>query len=90
VEWHTGSYLIGLVLGTLFGWIYWGRNRKSKESTPSASYNSASHAISEQYNELLMGVCRKYPGESRHDTALRYIRQAESNSYCGSAPKQQA
>ena len=58
--------------------------------TPSASHNSASRAISEQYNELLMAVCRKYPGESRHETALRYIRQAESNSRCGSAPKQQA
>lgn len=29
------------------------------------------------YNELLYAVSHKYPGESRHETALRYIRQAE-------------
>lgn len=30
-----------------------------------------------KYNELLYAVGQKYPGESRHETALRYIRQAE-------------
>ena len=30
------------------------------------------------YNELLYAVARKYEGESRHETALRYIREAES------------
>jgi hypothetical protein len=30
-----------------------------------------------KYNELIMAVAKKYQGESRHDTALRYIRQAE-------------
>ena len=29
------------------------------------------------YNELLHAVARKYPGETRHQTALRYIQQAE-------------
>lgn len=29
------------------------------------------------YNELLMSVERCYPGETRHETALRYIQQAE-------------
>lgn len=29
------------------------------------------------YNELLYAVARKYPGETRHQTALRYIQQAE-------------
>ena len=29
------------------------------------------------YRELLYQVETKYPGETRHDTALRYIRQAE-------------
>ena len=33
----------------------------------------------ENYMELLYGVSKKYPGESRHQTALRYIRQAESH-----------
>ena len=30
-----------------------------------------------KYNEILYAVARKFPGESRHETALRYIRQAE-------------
>lgn len=29
------------------------------------------------YDELLMAVGNKYPGETRHETALRYIRTAE-------------
>lgn len=35
------------------------------------------------YNELLFAVGSKYPGETRHETALRYIRQAEERSECG-------
>lgn len=34
--------------------------------------------IAMRYNELLLAVCRKFPGESRHETALRYIRGAEN------------
>lgn len=30
-----------------------------------------------RYEELIFAVCRKYPGESRHETALRYIRERE-------------
>ncbi len=30
------------------------------------------------YNELLFAVGNKYPGETRHQTALRYIQQAEA------------
>lgn len=30
------------------------------------------------YDQLLMAVGNKYPGESRHETALRYIQQAEN------------
>ena len=30
------------------------------------------------YDELLYAVCTKCPGETRHQTALRYIRQAEA------------
>ncbi len=33
--------------------------------------------VSLKYNELLYAVARKFPGESRHETALRYIRDAE-------------
>lgn len=32
------------------------------------------------YDELIMEVATKHPGESRHETALRYIRSAENRS----------
>jgi hypothetical protein len=34
--------------------------------------------IRNAYYELLFSVANKYPDESRHETALRYIRQAEN------------
>lgn len=35
---------------------------------------------SDKYIELLMAVENKYPNESRHDTALRLIREAQKGS----------
>ena len=35
-------------------------------------------AFKEQYYELLYAVGNKYPNETRHETALRYITQAEA------------
>lgn len=35
-------------------------------------------SIGELYNELIYAVGKKYPGETRHQTALRYIREAEN------------
>ncbi len=32
------------------------------------------------YHELLYAVATKHPGETRHQTALRYIRQTETPS----------
>jgi hypothetical protein len=34
----------------------------------------------EKYNELIYAVGNKYPNETRHETALRYIKQAEIDS----------
>jgi hypothetical protein len=34
--------------------------------------------VQELYNELLFAVARVHPNETRHQTALRYIQQAES------------
>jgi hypothetical protein len=31
------------------------------------------------YNELINAVASKYPDETRHETALKYIRRAEDN-----------
>jgi len=36
--------------------------------------------VSELYHELLYAVARKFPGESRHETALRYIRDTEERA----------
>jgi len=33
--------------------------------------------LQHKYHELIYAVCRVFPGESRHDTALRYIQEAE-------------
>jgi hypothetical protein len=35
------------------------------------------------YDELLFAVAQKFPGETRHQTALRYIREAESRGVEG-------
>jgi hypothetical protein len=35
--------------------------------------------LDELYNELLFAVESKYPNETRHETALRYIRERETN-----------
>lgn len=40
--------------------------------------------IATLYNELIMGVAKKHPGETRHETALRYILRCEEPSQlCG-------
>lgn len=36
-----------------------------------------------KYQELIMAVASKFPGETRHETALRYITNAESGANCG-------
>ncbi len=35
-------------------------------------------AVRAEYSELLYAVVKKWPGESRHQTALRYINECES------------
>jgi hypothetical protein len=35
----------------------------------------------EKYDELLYAVARKYPGETRHQTALRYIMEREQEPH---------
>ena len=36
--------------------------------------------LAKKYNELIYMVGNKYPTESRHETALRYIKEAEQHS----------
>ena len=46
----------------------------------------AAGSIAALYQELIMAVAKKFPGETRHETALRYIRQRENhcNGLCQS------
>lgn len=37
-------------------------------------------AISAKYHELLYQVSMKFPNETRHETALRYLKRAENQS----------
>ena len=37
--------------------------------------------VEEKYQELIMAVDKKYEGETRHETALKYIRRAEKKDY---------
>ena len=41
--------------------------------------------VEAKYNELLLAVQRKFPDETRHETALRYIKTAEATSYTNAA-----
>ena len=44
----------------------------------------AAPEVEKLYHELLYAVIRKFPGESRHETALRYIMEAENRGSQGS------
>ena len=44
--------------------------------------------VVQKYEELLYAVQRKFPDETRHQTALRYIKTAESPSYTNAAMKE--
>jgi predicted nucleic acid-binding Zn-ribbon protein len=47
--------------------------------------NDELNLIKERYEKLIFAVENKHPDESRHETALRYIRQAENRGHqpCG-------
>ena len=48
------------------------------------TYTELYHRIQEvKYDELLLAVHSKFPDVSRHETALRYIREKEKNIHEG-------
>lgn len=47
---------------------------------PEQDYIRHLEDISDKYNELIFAVGNKYENETRHETALRYIRSAEKYS----------
>lgn len=46
---------------------------------PSIFYDDPKEIV-DKYAELIFAVERAFPGESRHETALRYIRHAEDRA----------
>ena len=39
--------------------------------------------LRKKYNELIMAVSNKYPNESRHSTALKYIQETDERAKLG-------
>lgn len=56
----------------------WNALGVSKYNGKSASENV--FEFMKNYTELIYAVARVFPGESRHETALRYIREAEKSA----------
>lgn len=54
-------------------------NKKIKAMIKCA-FDAGRDTLSGKYFELLYAVASKYPDETRHQTALRYIQQAESKN----------
>ncbi len=52
---------------------------KDSQAAPTTPVSDDRNKL-ELYGELLYAVANKFPGESRHQTALRYIRNAEKGS----------
>jgi hypothetical protein len=50
---------------------------------PRRRRTGAERPTDELYKELLFAVARAYPGETRHETALRYIREREDRTNIG-------
>ena len=52
----------------------------NRRASPTGAPVSEDRKDAELYKELIYAVASKFPGESRHQTALRYIRNAEKGS----------
>ena len=53
----------------------WRRDTKRGKAADAAELER----LRELYNELIFAVATKHPGETRHETALRYITRAETS-----------
>lgn len=72
------------LVGAAPGHDYWERYFQAKFEVELAKLAAAPQPTDDRvreleakYNELIMAVARKFPNETRHDTAVRYIRNAE-------------
>jgi len=61
----------------------WQQKREWRTDTKAALASGSEKDTRDLYNELIMAVACKFPGETRHQTALRYIMERESREVCG-------
>lgn len=55
----------------------WNQSEQDEALIALAAQQAEIARLQSQYHELIMAVGMKWPGESRHETALKYIRRAE-------------
>ena len=78
-----GVLLIGLgcfYLGYFFGVLMADSKKNDEIARLIHGYEAELSACKERYNELIMAVVYKFPNETRHQTALWYIREAETTT----------
>ena len=70
-------------------WPHWRGFTRGNPIATAATEQALSDRLAqpeaERYHELLYAVQTKHPGETRHETALRYIREAEERHWSGQA-----
>lgn len=78
--------LLGCISGHAIFWYIIRPWIESCLSSAKAEPDKEDEINKRRYTELIMAVKRKFPDESRHETALRYIQEAERN--CIGGPSQ--
>lgn len=80
---HKGEIISGVIVENLGGELLTDYIQALQEHESQIREES-----DKKYNELIFAVGMKHKGETRHETALRYIRQAEtSNGEASITPK---
>lgn len=65
--------------------IAWEADKQPPPGTKLYEHPLPPDDVVRKYEELLYAVNRKFPDETRHQTALRYIKTAEAPSYTNTA-----
>jgi len=60
-----------------YAWEYYSTTIIKQPVQHEEAWNTRPDEYKGKYHELIMAVSRKHPNETRHETALRYIQQAE-------------
>lgn len=75
-------WLFAILAGFSFGAFLFGRLRGELVQAQQYAIYSGGRSLADLYQELIMQVGNKYPNETRHQTALRYLRNAEQDELC--------